>query len=292
LKYEDEITACILQYNPDAEIINESGLVGTSVHIRDRNLVFHLLPIPFAGLQNISPMYFQEKSLEYASRGVQLVHLWQDCWEVHQEIVHSRIAVLSSSGVRIHARQTKVQRIAKDEMRNFFVANHLQGAVNARYSYGLYSGEQLVAAASFSAGRTVVRNGIAGRSFELLRYASLLHSRVVGGLGKLIARFIEEVNPDDIMTYADLDWASGKGYQTLNFRQTAISPPQTFWIHPDAMIRYYPHRLPSKLTDEFQQQNKYTDMDDFLKNKGYIRIFNAGNLKYLIKMKSSMYYLD
>ena len=285
MKHEDEITTCILQYNPNAEIISETsffGLVCRAVYVRDRNLVFHLLPVPFDGMQNISPMYFQEKSLEFASRGIHLVHLWQDCWEVHQEIVRSRIAVLSGLGVRVHARQTKVQRIAKDEMRNLFVTNHLQGAVNARYSYGLYSGEQLVAAASFSAGRTVVRNGIAGRSFELLRYASLLHYRVVGGLGKLIARFIEEINPDDIMTYADLDWASGKGYQTLNFRQTAISPPQTFWIHPAEMIRYYPHRLPSELMDEFYRQDRHTNIDDFLKDMGCVRIYNAGNLKYLL----------
>jgi len=285
LKFEDEITTCILQYNPDAEIIDEtffSGFVCRAAHIRDKNLSFHLLPIPFAGMQNISPTYFQEKTLEYASRGVQLVHLWQDCWTMRREIVRSRIAALSGSGVNIHARQTKTLRIAKDDMRCFFETNHLQGAVNARYNYGLYSDEQLVAAASFSAGRKVVRDGIAGRSFELLRYASLLHHRVVGGMGKLIARFIKEAHPDDIMTYADLDWASGKGYQALNFRQTDIALPQSFWIRPDAMIRYYPHRLPIQLTDEFRQQNRHTDLDDFLKDKGYVRIYNAGNLKYLL----------
>ena len=84
------------------------------------------------------------------------------------------------------------------------------------------------------------------------------------------------------MTYADLDWASGKGYQTLNFVQTAITPPLTFWIHPDEMIRYYPHRLPQKLTDEFRRQDRYEDMVDFLKDMGYVRIYNAGNLKYLL----------
>ena len=277
-EFEDEVIDCILQYNPKVAI-NHTELVGKTVHVYEKKLVFHLLPIPFTG---IDPAYFQEKSLEYASRGIQLVHLWQDGWTVCQEIVRSRIAALSGSGVRIHARKTEVRRIAKEEMRSFFAANHLQGAVNARYSYGLYAGGQLVAVASFSAGRTVVRGGVAGRSFELLRYASLLHHRVVGGLGKMIARFIEEINPDDIMTYADLDWASGKGYRTLNFRQTAVTPPQTFWIHPAGMIRYYPHRLPPQLTDEFRLQDNYVNMDDFLKDKGYFKIYNAGNLKYLL----------
>ena len=281
MNFEDEITACILQYNPDAEIIH-TDLVGKAIHIPNKQMMFHLLPIPFCGLQDISPGYFQEKSLEYAAQGIQLVHLWQDCWVARQEIVRSRMAALSGSGIRIHARQTVARRIAKDDVRSFFITNHLQGAVNARYNYGLYSGGQLVAAASFSAGRTVTRNGVAVRSYELLRYANVLYHCVTGGLGKLIARFIKDVNPDDIMTYADLDWASGKGYRTLNFVQTAVTPPQSFWIHPVEMIRHYPHRLPTQLAEEFHAQDTFTDMDDFLKDRGYCKIYNAGNLKYFL----------
>ena len=280
-KWIDEVISCILQYNSDAEII-PSDLVGETVQVPGKNIVYHLLSIPFDGLQDISPLYFQEKSLEYAARGIQLVHLWQDHWATKQEIVRSRIAALSGSNTRIHARQTSAWRFAKNDMRSFFVANHLQGAVNARYHYGLYFDKQLVAMASFSAGRNITRNGVTARSFELLRYANLLHHVVAGGLGKLIARFIKDATPDDIMTYADLDWASGKGYQALNFKQTAITPPQTFWIHPTEMIRHYPHRLPQQLTDEFRQQNKFRKIDDFLKERGYIIIHNAGNLKYLL----------
>jgi hypothetical protein len=49
------------------------------------------------------------------------------------------------------------------------------------------------------------------------------------------------------------------------------------------MVRYYPHRLPQRLTDEFQLQDRYDNVDDYLKNKGYVRIYNAGNLKYLLE---------
>jgi len=280
--FEDEAICCIRQYNPEIEIRNEAGTGCRTALVRDKNLAFHLLPVPFAGLQDISPTFFQEKSLEYTRQGIQPVHLWQDCWIRKNEIVRSRIAVLSGSCVRIHARRTEVRRITKDIMSGFFAANHLQSFVNGRYNYGLYLDEQLVAAASFSAGRKMARNGVVCRSFELLRYANLLHHRVTGGLGKLVAHFIKDVNPDDIMTYADLDWASGKGYRALNFEQIAITPPKTFWIHSCDMIRYDPQRLPPQLTDEFGRQNRYGNMDDFLKNKGYLKIHNAGNLKYLL----------
>ena len=283
LEFENEITDCILQYNPEAEEAN-TKLIGKTLYVPGKKLVFHMLPIPFAVT---SPTYFQEKSLEYTQQGFQLIHLWQDGWVTKREIVRSRIAALSGASICIHARKTEARRIAKTDMRSFFAANHLQGYVNARYQYGLFYDERLVAAASFSAGRNVTRNGVAGRSFELLRYANLLHHRVTGGLGKLIARFTDEVHPDDIMTYADLDWASGKGYRSLNFAQTAITLPQTFLIHPVEMIRYYPHRLPQQLTKDLHLQNGYANIEDFLKEKGYVRIYNAGNLKFLLSLHYS-----
>jgi len=281
MTFENEIISCILQYNPDAEIRNETGIACRTVHVNDKKLAFCILPVPFDGLQDISATFFQEQTLEYAAQGVQLVHLWQDCWLTKKEIVRSRIAVLSGSFVRIHARQTETWRISRDVMFEFFGDNHLQSFVNGRYNYGLYHEGKVVAAASFSGGRNIMRDGVKYRSFELLRYANLLHYRVTGGMGKLITRFIHDVNPDDIMTYADLDWAPGQGYQALNFKQTGVTPPQSFWIHPDEMRRYYPHRLPWKLIDECRNGN----MDDFLRKKGYVKIYNAGNMKYLFDCK-------
>ena len=287
MTFENELIGCILNFNPNVEIIH-TGLVGKAALVRDKNILFHLLPIPYVGIKDLSPTYFQEKSLEYASRGIQLVHLWQDVWVAKQAIVRSRIAVFTGSYERIFARQTEVRRITKDVASIFFATNHLQGFVNGRYHYGLYYDGRLVTAASFSAGRKMTRNSTTVRSFELLRFANVLHHRVTGGLGKLIARFIKDVNPDDIMTYADLDWGDGKSYRSLNFEMISITPPQNFWTHPDEMIRYYPNRLPQQLTDEFQQQKKNVVMDDFLKDKGYNSVYNAGNLKFLLDAKKTL----
>ena len=279
MSFENQIIDCILQYNPDVEIIDNM------VFMSSKNIMFHLMPVPFSGIEDLSPTFFQEQSLDYASRGVQLVRLWEDVWRTKQDIVRSRIAMLSGSAVSIMARRTTAWRISRDVMFEFFATNHSHSFVDARYNYGLYNDEQqLLAAASFSSGRKVKRNGNTVHSFELVRYANLLHHRVTGGLGKLIARFIKDVNPDDIMTYADLDWTTGKSYQTIDFVQTAITPPLKFWIHPREMIRYAAHRLPMKLTKEYRMQDKYADMNDFLKDKGYTRIYNAGNVKYLLNL--------
>ena len=286
MSFEDEIIAFILKICPEAQICPPNAqiehipqLISKSVHISDKKIVFNLLPLSFVAA---TPDYLQKKSLEYASLGFQLVHIWQDCWKTKQENVCSRIAAMLGVYKRIHARQTNVSRVSKGVASEFFETNHLQGYANARYHYGLFSNGILVAAASFSAGRKMMRNSKITKSYELVRYSNLLNHRVAGVMGKLIARFVKDIKPDDIMTYADLDWASGNSYKTLNFKQIAITPPQVFQIHPSEMIRYYPHRLPQKIVDNFNMQCKHGNIDDFLKEMGYVKIYNAGNLKYLL----------
>lgn len=285
MNFEDEVYEYIRSYEPDAYII-QSGyfphLSGAGIYVPSRNILFHTVPLIPDLLAPLPSCYFQEKTVEYASLGIQLVHLWQDHWIQRKTIVCSRISALLGGEIHIHARQTTVKPVNKDDIRLFMTENHLQGYVSSRYTYGLFAGDKMLAAAAFSAGRTFGR----GRSFELLRYANLIHHRVVGGMGKLIAHFIRDRQPDDIMSYADLDWASGRAYQALNFQLVAVTPPQSFWIHPGEMIRYYPHRLPSTLLQSFHDQTGIKSVHEFLNHLGYIRIYNSGNLKYIRFLRS------
>ena len=49
-------------------------------------------------------------------------------------------------------------------------------------------------------------------------------------MGKLMKAFIEEVQPDDIMSYADLEWSSGEVYSTLGFTEESLKEPVMFAI--------------------------------------------------------------
>ena len=63
----------------------------------------------------------------------------------------------------------------------------------------------LIAVATFSNARKWIKDGKEIRSYEWTRYASEPELRVSGGMGKLLKAFIKEVQPDDIMSYADLE---------------------------------------------------------------------------------------
>ena len=49
-------------------------------------------------------------------------------------------------------------------------------------------------------------------------------------MGKVLKTFIKEVGPDDIMTYADLEWSEGGVYEQLGFILEDTRPAVTFSI--------------------------------------------------------------
>jgi len=240
------------------------------IHFAEKKLTIHFVPLAD---YVANPYCFQALSEEYESDKVQLIHLWEDVWRTQQAMVLSRIRSLLGNFERIHARQTIAKTIDKPTLQDFLQKNHLQGSPQVKYKYGLFYSDKLVAVASFSASRPMPRDEIIYNSYELVRFANLSEHVVTGGLSKLLSQFVSDVQPDDIMTYADRDWSTGRSYEKLGFTFVENTPPQLFFIHPQELIRYYLQRLPQGATEE-----------ELLK-KGYLRIYNAGNKKYLKLLK-------
>lgn len=134
----------------------------------------------------------------------------------------------------IFARNCEARRIDKPTASAFLNAFHRLGDTTCRYRYGLFTtrttgaGEAtmpagtLVAVSTFSNARRWQKEDRVVSSYEWIRYASLEGVRVVGGMGKLLQTFIDDVHPDDIMSYADADWPDGGDvYRTLGFTEEA-----------------------------------------------------------------------
>jgi len=138
----------------------------------------------------------------------------------------------------VFARNCIARRIDKTVAGEFLCRHHRLKDASCRYRYGLFvkrstgSSESsdfqegtLVAVGSFSSAR---RMHDGSRSFEWVRYASLSGCRVVGGMGKLLDTFVEEVHPDDVMTYADERWSDGQSYIDLGFTLEDRKESETF----------------------------------------------------------------
>uniref|UniRef100_A0A7S2XP92 Uncharacterized protein n=1 Tax=Attheya septentrionalis TaxID=420275 RepID=A0A7S2XP92_9STRA len=161
----------------------------------------------------------------------QWIHLHQDIWssEDKKDIVKARLLAKSLQRVsrRHFARKTVVRRIDAPTGATFLHQHHLWGATRAKYTYGLFSKatQELVAVATFSPRRHVMRCGQKFRSHELIRYCACRDEHVVGGITKLLAAFCRDVAPDDIVTCIDRDWGRGDGWHSLGFETVQLMPP-------------------------------------------------------------------
>ena len=221
---------------------------------------------------------------EYSASGKQLIQLWEDIWADKPKQILSRISALMGKNQRIHGRKTSVVNITQPQADAFLKENHLQGSAKARHRYALVFDGQFVAAATFSGKRRMTRRHEDYTSVELIRFATADGFTVQGGLSKLIKHLIKTILPSDVMTYADLDWSYGKGYTKLGFELVGQIPPAEIWLDTVNNIRYFPHRLPEEISNviaELTAAEKVT----YLKSLNYSRVFNMGNLKYIIPCK-------
>ena len=211
----------------------------------------------------------------------------EDRWHSQRECMEARILAHLEVFKPIYARNCEIRRIDKDEARDFLEKNHSYGHAVCRYCYGLFfkrhTGHiarnaeadneghimpgQLMAVATFSNARKWIKGDKVIKSYEWTRYASLPQVRLSGGMGRMLKAFIKDVQPDDIMSYADLEWSEGDVYRQLGFELEDKKEPVIFRISKDWQ------RVPVK-------GGSFTDTQD-----DDIRHFlNFGSNKYRLKL--------
>ena len=207
------------------------------------------------------------------------VVITEDRWTAQKEMTGKRVLAHLETFFPIYARNCEVRRIEKAEAEAFLKENHSYGDAACRYRYGLFlkrhTGQRasgliqpgtLVAVAEFSNARKWKKGDKVIRSYEWTRYASLPDVRINGGMGKVLKHFIREVQPDDIMSYADLEWSEGRVYEQLGFSLEGHKEAVTFMIDRERGIR----RALGKGSFAYAQDDRY--------------FCNLGSNKYRLKL--------
>lgn len=162
----------------------------------------------------------------------------QDFWMGRGEMVRKRLLAQLGRFRPVFARNTVVRRLSKPETAGFLDAWHSYGDATARYRYGMFGKDgELLAVATFSAARKWLKDNGIVRSCEWVRYASLPDVRVVGGMGKVLKTFVRDVGPDDVMSYADLEWTDGSVYEALGFVAESFREPVLYFVDPETWKR-------------------------------------------------------
>jgi hypothetical protein len=232
----------------------------------------------------------------------------RDRWERQREMMQKRLLAHLELFFPIYARNCEVRKIDKAAAREFLERNHSYGYAACRYCYGLFfkrhtghiaqmtergSADKnnkdisiiqdgipescddtpgtLMAVATFSNARKWIKEDRIIRSYEWTRYASLPEVRLSGGMGRLMKAFIKDVCPDDLMSYADLEWSKGDVYRRLGFELEGTKEPVMFAI--DSTWRRFP--VKTGMTEEDLEMTR---------EEGQRFFRNFGSNKYRLKL--------
>lgn len=245
--------------------------------------------------------------------GQRPVMITADRWKSQRKMMEKRLPAHLEVFFPVFARNCEIRRIEKAEAAAFLNANHSYGDAACRYRYGMFlkrhTGRRaadihmdyltpgtLVAVAEFSNARKWQKGDKVIRSYEWTRYASLPDIRINGGMGKMLRHFIKEAEPDDIMSYADLEWSEGEVYEHLGFVLEGHKEAVTFVVDMEAGVRRAlgARSFADARDDKGNAQSDKTDARGDMKNaqddmrgipeKKSLYFQNFGSNKYRLKL--------
>ena len=229
--------------------------------------------------------YHLQKTMECEKQGIQLIHIFEDEWIYKKDICKSRIKNILGSSTRLYARKCEIVELTNKEANKFFTENHIQGNVAAKIIYGLKYNNEIVSAMSFGNLRKNLGQKSTDGSYELLRFSNKQNMTVVGGASKLFNHFVKQVNPCDIISYADRRWSMGNLYEQLNFKFSHESEPNYFYIIGNERKNRFGFRK-DILISKYGCLPNDTE-HNFCLNQGWYRIYDCGTKVYKWKKHSN-----
>ena len=211
------------------------------------------------------------KATEARSEGFNLYQFWD--YEINNkfDIVKSMVQHKIGLSKKVYARKTSTHN--DKNVSQFLSKTHMQGHRNASINYCLEIDDEIMAALTISKHPTY--------EWEIIRFSQKLDYCIVGGFSKLLAAFIKDINPSQILTYANRRFGEGEVYLKSGFQRLPNTKPNYFYYKGNVKLsrqQCQKKKLLKLLGDNFNPN--LSETNNMLIN-GYSKVYDAGNAKYL-----------
>ena len=257
----------------DKKILNPKHL---DIYLPDLNIA-----IEFDGLYWHNELkkpisYHLDKTKACQSKGIQLIHIFEDEWMYKRDIVKSMIKnKLGLIENKIYARKCIIKEVNIKESKEFLDNNHLQGNVVSQLKLGLYYNDTLVSLMTFNEPRKA--NSNEGIKHELTRFCNKIDVNIIGGASKLFKHFITYYKEGKTISYADLRWSKGYLYEKLGFKEIHRSRPDYFYVIDGRRYNKSGFRKEKLIKRGFDC--KKSEHEIMLEN-GIYRIYDCGKIRF------------
>ena len=209
--------------------------------------------------------------------GYRLLHIYEDEWKKHKNIILSKIRYIlgcDKATLCIGARKCVIRAINKDSAEDLLNQYHIQGFVGASIYLGAFYNNELVGVMTFKKDSE--------KRWDLSRFATVDKYRLPGLANKLFKHFVKEYNPDYVKSFLDRRWNNPGNtvYEKLGFVVEEIEKPDYFYVtnaghdrcHKFGFRKQILHRkygFPLTMTER-----------EMTEELGYFKIWNCGLVKY------------
>jgi hypothetical protein len=222
--------------------------------------------------------YHLNKTKLAASKGIRLIHIFENEWKHKPEIVKSVLrSMLAKENEIIYARKCDIRPVPTTHKTKFLEENHLQGQDHATVKLGLYHKNELVSLMTFVKSRFDKKV-----EWEMSRFCTKRGVTVIGGSSRLFKCFVEEHKPNSVVSYSDRRYFSGETYLKLGFEFVDNTPPNYHYIIDgystlQSRINWQKAKLDKKLLTFDPKLSEWENM----RANGFDRIWDCGHSKWV-----------
>ena len=287
-KPENDIFQYMKQIIPDANIIQrDTKLLNRKeidIYIPDKKLAIEYDGLAWHNTKyNKNKNYHLYKTNECKKQGIQLIHIFEDEWLEKENIVKSMLNNIIGNNIsNIPVEKCKIQTVDEKIAMHFLEENHIQGKCSAKYYYGLYNNNELITVAAFNKiRRTNKYNDSSNNTWKLVRFCNKINTIIVGAENVLLKKFIKEIHPSRIISYADKRWSNGDFNRNLGFTYIDDTEPEYYYVvgsHRENKSKYNKASLIKQGYDisktEFQ----------IMTERGIHRIYDCGTMVFQLDL--------
>lgn len=232
--------------------------------------------------------YHLNKTIECNKKGIGLIHIFEDEYVNHKEIVLSKLKhilkIEDDNCKKIAGRKCLIKEINKNDAEIFLNKNHIQGYCKSTVYLGAYFENELVAVMSFRKG------GITSPEWDLTRFATKEGYIYQGVGGKLFKYFVKQYSPLKVISFADRRWTvdiNNNLYTKIGFVIEKINGPDYRYYNSsiNKFERFHKFSFSKrKLSKKYFFPLSMTEKE-MTKELGYDRIWDCGLIRYVWKNK-------
>jgi hypothetical protein len=203
---------------------------------------------------------------------IKLIQIFDFEWENRKEQIKGHLNSLIDKNITtIYGRKTIVKEISKIESNEFIEQNHIHGAINAKYNYGLFYENELVSVLTLSKSRFTKKY-----DFEVIRFCTKIGFRIIGSLSKFIKFIKTNLEFDTIVSYSHRRLFSGESFIKAGFVLSHKTDPGYFWAN-----KYSSNILPRYKTQKHKLNTTLTE-SQYMTSKDYVKVWDCGQLVFVL----------